>query len=621
MKSGYTYIILLMSFMAVEGITQIMQAQITKDIPLIPAPVSMVKSAETFTLPAKTVIGYSHKDLAFSAEYLKDFYTFLTSKRVQSKYYKKERAKGTIAFVIDPAIQQDEGYSLKIDKKHIVITGKSPQGVFYGVQSLSQILFAQKRAGDLRTLPCLEITDYPRFLWRGLHLDVSRHFFDKEFVKKYIDILALHKLNTFHWHLVDDQGWRIEIKKYPRLTEVGAWRVDHEGLPWNERPVQQPGERATYGGFYTQEEIKDIVAYAAQRFITVVPEIEMPAHVSSAIAAHPEYSCRQVPIGVPPGGVWPITDIYCAGNDSTFLFLEDILSEVMELFPSKYIHIGGDEADKTEWRRCPKCQKRIKDEQLMDENELQSYFIRRIDKFLTEKGRILIGWDEILEGGLAENATVMSWRGTEGGIAAAGMHHNAVMTPVTHCYFDYYQSLDRHIEPLAIGGFISLEKTYSYEPVPEVLTGEEAKHILGAQGNLWTEYMLSGNHVEYMALPRAIALAEVVWTPATGKDYAGFLTRLENQLDLLTSKDIHYYVPSVEGLPDTTHFKDTIRVELVNPYPFGEIKYTTDGSEPTATSPIYRNPFYLNRDTVVKAALFLKNGCSGRVKTGIYRKI
>jgi hexosaminidase len=611
---------LLCLFLMMETEYSGLKGQETKAVPVMPAPVSILGSPGIFTFPDETVIGYGREDIAFAAEYLMDFYSRVTGERAMVKYDGNRKVKGTIVLTIDPAVKQAEGYILKIERNRITVAGKNPQGVFYGIQSLSQILFAEMNSGKGRTLPCMEIIDYPRFSWRGLHLDVSRHFHDGEFIKKYIDMLALHKMNTFHWHLVDDQGWRIEIKKYPGLTEVGAWRVNHEELPWNYRPEQKPGEKATYGGFYTQEEIKEIVAYAAQRFVTIVPEIEMPAHVSSALAAYPEYSCKQVPITVPSGGIWPCTNIYCAGNDSTFLFLQDVLTEVMELFPSKYIHVGGDEADKTEWVQCPRCQARIKEEGLKDENELQSYFIRRIDKFLTEKGRVLIGWDEILEGGLAENATVMSWRGAEGGIDAARMRHDVVMTPVTHCYFDYYQSLDQDVEPLAIGGFTSLERIYSYEPVPDVLTAEEAKHILGAQGNIWTEYMPVGSHVEYMALPRAIALSEVVWSPAAKKDYNGFLGRLENQLDLLHKKGYNYYVPTVDSLPDTTNFTDTVRVEMINPYPFGEIRYTTDGSEPSAASPRFTESFLLNKNTLIRAALFLKNGRSGKVKTGIYSK-
>jgi hexosaminidase len=606
-------------FLSGQGFSGL-QAQETADAMIIPVPVLVIKAEGTFAFPGKARIGYSHKELAFTAGTLKDFYALCTNRWIETKYCRNRPDKCSVFLTLDPSLKSDEGYQLKVDSGRITVTGKNPQGVFYGVQSLSQILLAGMNSGGEMTIPCMQITDYPRFPWRGLHLDVSRHFFDTEFIKKYIDMLALLKMNTFHWHLVDDQGWRIEIKKYPRLTKVGAWRVNHEDMPWNDRPEQQPGEKATFGGFYTRNEIKEIVAYAAQRFVTIVPEIEMPAHVSSALAAYPEYSCKQVPITVPPGSIWPCTNIYCAGNDSTFLFLQNVLTEVMELFPSKYIHVGGDEAEKTEWKACPRCQARIREENLKDENELQSYFIRRIDKFLTEKGRILIGWDEILQGGLAENATVMSWQGTEGGIAAAKMKHNVVMTPGTHCYFDYYQSLDKDVEPLAIGGFTSLETVYSYEPVPEVLTAEEAKHILGAQGNHWTEYMPVGSQVEYMALPRALALSEVVWSPAVRKDYSRFLGRLENQLNLLYKKGYNYYVPTVEGLHDTTAFSDTVQVNMANPYPFGEIHYTVDGSEPSGNSPLYREPLILNRNATIKAAVFLRNGRSGKVKTGRFFK-
>ncbi|MEK9137784.1 MAG: family 20 glycosylhydrolase, partial [Bacteroidota bacterium] len=336
------------------------------------------------------------------------------------------------------------------------------------------------------TIPCVAIRDWPRFEWRGMHLDVSRHFLPKKFIKTYIDMLAMHKMNVFHWHLTDDQGWRLEIKKYPKLIEVTAWRVDREDQHWNHRDPPREGEKATYGGYYTQDEIREIVKYADERNITVVPEIEMPAHTTALLAAYPQYSCTGGPFDVPPGGVWPITDIFCAGNDSTFYFLQDVLTEVMDLFPGKYIHIGGDEADKKEWKACAKCQARIKQEELKDEAELQSYFVKRIEKFIVSKGRRLIGWDEILEGGLAPEATVMSWRGTEGGIAATRQGHDAVMTPGSHCYFDHYQG-KQEFEPLAIGGYTPLSKVYSYEPIPDSLTPEEAKHILGAQGNVWTE--------------------------------------------------------------------------------------------------------------------------------------
>jgi hexosaminidase len=379
------------------------------------------------------------------------------------------------------------------------------------------------------TVPCVRIEDKPRLPWRGMLLDVSRHFFPKEFVKSFIDGLAMHKMNTFHWHLVDDQGWRLEIKKFPRLTEIGAWRVDRENLNWNERPAQQPGEKATYGGFYTQDDVREILAYAASRHVTVVPEIEMPGHCLSALAAYPELSCTGGPFTVPPGGVWPNKDVYCPGNEKTFKFLEDVLTEVVALFPGDYIHIGGDEVDKSTWKTCPKCQARMKAEGLRTEEELQSWFIRRIERFLNSKGKKLIGWDEILEGGLAPNAAVMSWRGNEGGIAAAKAGHAVVMTPTSHCYFDYYQG-DAAVEPLAIGGYLPLSKVYAFEPVPTELSVEQSAFIIGAQANLWSEYIPTPEHARYMIHPRIAAMAETGWTVRDGRDWAGFIERLETQL-------------------------------------------------------------------------------------------
>ena len=363
---------------------------------------------------------------------------------------------GDIRLIIDAStIWKKEEYRLEVKRKSVTLTAGTAEGLFRSAQTLMQLLpppiYANDPADNVRwRIPCVRITDYPRFCWRGMHLDLSRHFFDKEFVKKYIDILAMHKINLFHLRLVDDQGWRIEIKKYPKLTEIGAWRVDREDRPWDSREPQQPGEKATYGGFYTQNDIREIVDYAAERHITVVPEIEMPAHVGSALAAYPEFSCSGGPFTVPPGGVWPITDIYCAGKDETFAFLEDVLIEVMDLFPSEYIHIGGDEADKTEWKRCPDCQARIRGEGLKDEHELQSWFVKRIEQFLNANGRKLIGWDEILQGVLAPEATVMSWQGFEGGIEAANSGHRAVMAPVSSSFM------------AAVGSWIFLPQSVEY---------------------------------------------------------------------------------------------------------------------------------------------------------------
>lgn len=512
---------------------------------VIPLPVKMETESGTFILKPSARISYAGGiEAAAVAEKLAGLLRPATGFALKTS----EGPGGNIRLLIDTSgVWKPEEYRLAVKKRKVTLTAAGPEGLFRGIQTLRQLLPPQIESSDIVsdvrwTMPCVTINDYPRFEWRGMHLDVSRHFFDVEFIKRYIDILALHKLNVFHWHLVDDQGWRIEIKKYPLLTEVGAWRVDREDQPWSSRKPQQPGEKATYGGFYTQEEIKEIVAYAAERYITIVPEIEMPAHVGSALAAYPEYSCTGGPFTVPPGSVWPITDIYCAGKDETFAFLEDVLTEVMELFPSQYIHIGGDEADKTEWRRCPDCQARIREEGLKDDHELQSYFIKRIEAFLNSRGRKLIGWDEILQGGLAPEATVMSWQGFEGGTAAAKSGHHAVMTPVSHCYFNIYQG-DPATEPTSFRGLITLDKVYSFEPVPAELSPEEGKFIIGAQGCLWTEYVTDGKTAEYMILPRLTALSEVVWSAPENRSWEGFSTRLPAMMERFDALRLAHHTP------------------------------------------------------------------------------
>jgi hexosaminidase len=436
-----------------------------------------------------------------------------------------------------------EGYHLEVMPQKISIRAFQTAGLFYALQSLLQLLpeqiFRQAPVADMSwTVPCVRIEDTPRFAWRGSMVDACRHFMPKEFIKKTIDLLALHKMNTFHWHLTEDQGWRIEIKKYPRLTEVGAWRKQTQaGLSdssW--KPTGFDG--IPHGGFYTQEDVREIVAYARERFINVVPEIEMPGHSSAAIAAYPELGNTGKPIEV--GTSWGIYyDVYNA-NESTILFLQDVLSEVLELFPSPFIHIGGDEVPKQQWHESPAAQARMQSLGLANEEELQSYFIRRMDSFLTSKGRRLIGWDEILEGGLAQNATVMSWRGEEGGIHAANAGHDVVMAPYQHTYLDYYQSEDTANEPLAGGGFTPLSKVYAYEPVPAVLDKQAARHVLGAQCQLWAEFIPSVKHMEYMAFPRLSALAEVTWSPAKDKDYDDFLGRMKTHLKRLDVLDVNY---------------------------------------------------------------------------------
>jgi hexosaminidase len=429
---------------------------------------------------------------------------------------------------LDTAVRNNEGYILTVTPKEIIIQAKSAVGLFYAVQTLRQLMPVEVEnqkviEGINLTVPACYIKDEPRFVYRGMHLDVGRHMFPVEYIKRYIDMIAMHKMNTFHWHLTEDQGWRIEIKKYPKLTEIGAFRnetiIGHAG----KKPYVFDGKR--YGGFYTQDEVKEIVAYAASKFVTIIPEIEMPGHAMAALASYPELSCTGGPFEVfTSWGV--VDDVYCVGKEETFNFLENVLSEVIDLFPGKYIHIGGDECPKARWKKCPLCQKRIKDEGLKDERELQSYFIQRIEKFLVSKGRKIIGWDEILEGGLAPEATVMSWRGTSGGIAAAKQKHDVIMTPSKYVYLDYYQC-EPEGQPLAIGGYLPLERVYSYNPMPSELTPEEQKYILGIQGNVWTEYIPTPEQMEYMAFPRAFAIAETGWTPDRLKDFDDFLSRLE----------------------------------------------------------------------------------------------
>ena len=432
----------------------------------------------------------------------------------------RSTAKVTIAGKADSALGT-EGYELNITPVAATLAANTPAGIFYGQQTLRQL-----RADD-GSLPCCKIWDKPRFGWRGLMLDVARHFFTKAEIKHFLDVMSVHKFNVFHWHLDDTQGWRIEIKKYPRLTEIGAWR---EKIEWGLDPGASRGWNAKgqYGGFYTQDDVREIVAYAADRHITVVPEIEMPGHSRGALMAYPEFSCN----GTPYSGV------FCAGNDASFVFLQNILSEVMDLFPSQFIHIGGDEVPKDFWKTCPRCQARLRAESLPDEDALQSYFVRRIEKFINANDRRLVGWDEILEGGLAPNATVMSWRGMAGGIAAANAGHDVVMTPATHCYFDLYQA--KLGQPKALGGFVPLEQVYEFEPIPAEIQTDKVHHILGGAGNLWTEYMPNYGHVQFMAYPRACALAETLWSPKESRNLADFKVRLKTHTKLLDALGVTY---------------------------------------------------------------------------------
>ena len=516
------------------------QLNSSSDYQIIPQPESLEMQTGRFLVNSSTKVS-ADADLENEGDYLADMLSHLSSSTIKFK----TGDSGNIYLEIDDAIENDEGYEVAVAFNKIVISGKTAKGVFYGIQTLRQLLPASGTSQSDLTIPCASIKDQPRFSYRGMHLDVARHMFPVEFIKKYIDLIALHKMNTFHWHLTEDQGWRIEIKKYPKLTEIGSKRY---GTIIGHYPGTGNDE-TEYGGFYTQEEVKDIVKYAAERHITVIPEIELPAHASAAIAAYPYLSCfpkeptvvpnnmgskagKQVQANGTPKIVqetWGVfDDVFCAGNEETFQFLEDVLAEVIPLFPSAYIHIGGDECPNANWKRCPNCQKRMKENKLADENELQSYFIQRIEKFLNANGKKIIGWDEILEGGLAPNATVMSWRGEKGGIEAAKQQHDVIMTPGHSCYFDHYQTEDKEDEPLAIGGKTTVGDVYVYEPTPKELSDAETKYILGAQANVWTEYMKTSDHVEYMILPRMTALSEVVWSAKEDRDFEDFKSRLDH---------------------------------------------------------------------------------------------
>ncbi|MDD2797373.1 MAG: beta-N-acetylhexosaminidase [Bacteroidales bacterium] len=505
-----------------------LQAQ---SVQIVPQPNSVVVLKGKFTLLKTTAITYSGGESAKPiAQQLAD----LLNRSTGYVYtVKKEAVGNSIHFqLIQSRSFSPEGYTLKVGVKGVKITAATPQGLFYGLQSLRQLFPAEIESENSNpvawSIPYLNIEDSPRYTYRGMHLDVSRHFFDKKVVMKYIDMMSLYKYNTFHWHLTDDQGWRIQIKKYPKLTKISAFRTECNG--------------DTVGGYYTQDEVKEVVAYAKQRFVEVIPEIEMPGHAVSVLAAYPEFSCSGGPFTVP--ATWGIFhDVFCAGNDSVYQFMQNVMDEVTPLFPSKYVHIGGDECKKTRWERCMKCQKRMKDENLANEHQLQSYFINRMEKYLNKSGKQIIGWDEILEGGISNSATIMSWRGVKGGIEAATHGNDVVMTPGSHCYFDHYQG-DQNTEPLAFGKGkkydIPLAQVYTFNPTPKELTTEQAKHILGGQANLWTEYISTASHLEYMAYPRALAMSECLWTMPVHKDYDFFTTKVHAHYDRMTRYGINF---------------------------------------------------------------------------------
>ena len=580
-------------------------------IPL-PQEVSLTQG-NPFKLNENVLIVYPENNalLQRNAEFLSEYIQQATNYAPKTKAIAAgEQVKNAIVLGLDPGIANKEGYVLTTTPEGISINGQTENGVFYGIQTLRKSIPAEAKGATV-LIPAGEIKDEPRFSYRGMHLDVGRHFFPKEFMKKYIDLLALHNMNTFHWHLTDDQGWRIEIKKYPKLTEIGSQR-SRTVIGRN----TQEYDNTPYGGFFTQEEAKEIVKYAQERYITVIPEVDLPGHMLAALAAYPEMGCTGGPYEVCPR--WGIfEDVLCIGNDQTMQFLEDVMNEIIEIFPSKYVHIGGDEAPRTRWEKCPKCQARIKTEGLKAdknhtaEDRLQSYCMTRIEEFLNSKGRQIIGWDEILEGDVAPNATVMSWRGMEGGIKAAQLGHDVIMTPTSFCYFDYYQTADTKDEPLGIGGYVPIEKVYSLEPVPAVLTEEQSKHILGAQANLWTEYIHSSEHVEYMVLPRMAALAEVQWTQPEKKDFKDFTKRLARLMKFYQRDGFNYakhvFDLKVDFTPDVTKKAVVVTLSTIDDAP---IYYTLDGTEPTTASLKYTEPVSITETADFQAVVIRPEGKS-----------
>jgi len=600
-KPGILASISLLFLICFQSNSQIKQSIQNK---IIPRPLHVKYNSDVFAITPATVINYpaNAKELA---KFINEAVAIHTG---YSLPLNTGSAFNKIVMSLDSnLIKQKEGYQLRVTKNIITITGNDNAGLFYGIQSFVQ-LFTLK--GKQLSIPGVIISDYPRFAYRGLHLDVSRNMYPVAFIKKYIDLLAFYKLNTFHWHLTDDQGWRIEIKKYPKLQSIAAYR--DETLIGHKKELPHLFDGKKYGGYYTQEEIREIVRYASLKFVTVIPEIEMPGHALAALSAYPELGCTGGPYKA--ATFWGIfDDVYCAGNDSAFTFMEGVLDEVVDLFPSKYIHIGGDECPKTRWKACPKCQRRIKKEHLKDEDELQSYFIRRMGKYLNSKNRLLLGWDEILEGGLTPGATVMSWRGEAGGIEAAKQKHEVIMTPESHVYFDYYQSLHPN-EQTAAAGFTPLKKVYNYEPIPKELNAEDTKYVIGVQAGVWSEYLPTPQQVEYVVFPRALAFAEVAWSAKEGKDYSNFLTRVRHHKQILDKRQVNYFKNFEEIVFSSKTTKaGMVAVMLTTTLPKASIRYTLNGSMPKISSPLYKQTITVNTTSILKAQVFKLGKPAGRI--------
>lgn len=604
----------IMKTVAAAAITGCLCAQadmkaVEVDYRVVPLPQEVSVSPGGFALGKDVRIVYPEGNEAMkrNAGYLAGYLREATGTSYRTEA--GEGRKGDIILRLESGDGLPEAYTLKVDGDGIVISGTGEAGVFYGIQTLRKSIPAV--AGASLVLPAVEVKDAPRFGYRGAHFDVSRHFFTVDEAKTFIDMMALHNMNRLHWHITDDQGWRIEIKKYPRLTEIGSKRketvIGRNSGKYDGKP---------YGGHFTQEQAREIVDYAAKRYITVIPEIDLPGHMQAALAAYPELGCTGGPYDV--WTMWGVSeDVLCAGNDKVLDFINDVLTEIMDIFPSEYIHIGGDECPKVRWEKCPKCQARIdslgikSDSEHTKEEHLQSFIIHHGEKLLNAHGRKMIGWDEILEGGLTPNATVMSWRGEAGGIKAARMHHDVIMVPNTYLYFDYYQTKDTENEPLAIGGYVPLERVYGYEPLPDVLSTEEQKHILGLQANHWSEYMPTMSHLQYMALPRWAALSELQWTLREMKDYDDFLHRLQRLVKTYDAEGYNYakhiYDVNADFRPDSETGAVNVGLKTIDG---ATVRYTLDGTEPTASSPAADGMVTINSDCTFKARAMRPGGDS-----------
>ncbi|RYY37853.1 MAG: beta-N-acetylhexosaminidase [Sphingobacteriaceae bacterium] len=584
-------------------------AQSINQVPaVIPQPNKMVKKGGSFLIGTRSNITFTddkaHAKATLFADYIyKNFALKLIVVKANAG-----NGIGAINFINKLQAAGREAYSLSVKSSEVTISGDD-SGLFYGLQTLTQLIEADTNG---ITLPCVEIADKPRYAYRGIMQDVGYHYYPVSFIKSQIEMLAKYKMNVYHWHLTEDHGWRIEIKKYPRLTSVGAYRAGSQISSYTDS--LEGNDRMRYGGYYTQEEIKEVVAFAAERHVTVIPEIELPGHTLAALAAYPYLGCGDKPGPFNVAEQWGIyEDVYCAGKETTFKFLEDVLTEVMALFPSEYIHIGGDECPKKRWQNCKYCQKRIKDNKLKNEFELQSYFVKRIEKFINSKGRKIIGWDEILEGGLAPNATVMCWREVEEGIKAAQQNHDVIMSPNKHVYFDYIQG-KRELEPIAIGwGYNPANRVYAYNPTPEILTEKQKQHIIGVEAALWTEHMDTYRKVEYMLYPRLMALAEIAWTETVNKDSVNFFEqRLPRHLAELDKTNIIYRVPEVIGITDTTYYGSNFTLALKVPVEGAKIYYNFDGQDARETDFLYEKPLHIilnkGESRIVKTIVITPSG-------------